>query len=281
MGLFDFLRKGQTTGKKQIKVEMMFHEPTRKETEQQWKVQATERVRNFQKDEAGLYPYEILMLSYLEKYSSGKEPAKFWEREYGIDSVPALILSLEQRGFAKGGKLTEAGKSEVAKNEYVLYMHRHKLSDISLARMSILVNQSPNRRYQDLLWGEFNRLSMEYIKDQKWGLYRNIKYSMYRFLLEEKRYVDALPLLSKVFFYDLNGSNSPFLGPTLIEEIRTIERKIDFTDEQMIDVLQRVFSKIYAPYRNYSNDEVICIIVAYGFGHNNIAEKVLKRSLKR
>lgn len=281
MGLFDFLKKGQTTGKKKIDVEMTVHEPTRKEMERQWKAQAAERVRNFQKDKAGLYPHEILMLSYLEKYSTGKNPAKFWEREYGVDSVPALISSLERRGFAKGGKLTEAGKSEIAKNEYVLYLHRHKISDISLARMSILVNQHPDRKYRDLLWGEFNRLSMEYMKNRKWGLYRNIKYSMYRFLLEEKRYVDALPLLAEVFFYDLNGSTSPFIAPALIEEIKALERKIDFTDEQMIVVLQRVFSKMYAPYKNYSNDEIICIIVAYGYGHDKMAEDVLKRSIKR
>ena len=91
MGLFDFLKKGQTMGKKKIEVEMTVHEPTRKETELQWKAQAAEKVRNFQKDEAGLYPHEILMLSYLEKYAGGKEPARFWEYEYNVDNVPELI----------------------------------------------------------------------------------------------------------------------------------------------------------------------------------------------
>lgn len=246
-------------------------------TANNFQVENAEISHNFQKDNAGLYPYEILMLSYLEKYAAGKEPARFWEREYGVDDVPDLIKSLEQRGFAKNGKLTEAGKSEIAKNEYVLYMHKHKYYNIPLSRMSILVNKNPNTNYRDLLWEEFNRLSVEYMQHSQFGLYRNTRFAMYQFLVEEKRYVEALPRLAEAFFYDLNGSDSPYIAPALIEGIRELERKIDYTDEKMRDELQKLFAEIYVPYQNYTNNEVIYIIIAYCFGHDEMAEEILQR----
>jgi len=160
-------------------------------------------IRNFQKSEAGLYPHEILMLSYLEKYAAGAEPARFWKQKYGVEDISALITLLEERGFAANGKLTEKGKDEIKCNEYVLYMHRNPIPDISMAEMSILINQNPSRPYKDILWGEFNRLSLEYARSLNYGYYRNMRYTMYLFLLKEKKYKDALCLLSEVVFMDL------------------------------------------------------------------------------
>lgn len=281
MGLFGFLKKQPShSATPSVKVTFTSHEFSPEERQAQAKAELAERVRNFQKDAAGLYPYEILMLSYLEKYAAGKEPARFWEYQYGVDDVPALISSLEERGFAKDGKLTELGKSEIAKNEYVLYFHRNKYSEVSMSRMSVLVNQRPDMNFRDLLWGEYNRLTLEHMKNHEFGLYRNTKHSMYRFLLEEKRYRDAFSMLTEVIFYDLNGSASPFIAPSFIEELRSLERKIDYSDEEMINVLQHDFDGIFAPYKNFSNDEVICIIVAYCFGHDEMAEEIFNRFFK-
>lgn len=263
MGLFNFLKK-KSPEQKPVKKMEQIRTP-----------QGIEQIQNYQKDEAGLYPYEILMLSYLEKYAEGKDPARFWKKDYGVDDVPTLIKSLEQRGFAKGGKLTESGKAEIAKNEYVLYVHRHKSSEISMSRMSILVNQQPNMRYRDLIWGEYNRLTIEHMKNRQFGWYRNTKFAMYQFLLEERRYVDAFPLLAEVFFYDLNGSESPYIAPALIEEVRSIEQKINYIANDMEKILQRLFSQIYSPYRNYTKDDIIKIIIAYAFGNDELAEKYL------
>ncbi len=51
-------------------------------------------------DKNGLKPTEILMLSYLEKYSSGKPIAKFWHYDYGVYDVWPIIKKLESMGFA-------------------------------------------------------------------------------------------------------------------------------------------------------------------------------------
>lgn len=282
MGLFDFLKQKppQAQAKVKAKVEVAMHEPTKKEMEKQWKAKTAEKIRNFQKDEAGLYPQEILLLSYLEGYKSGKEIARFWERDYGVDNVRALMASLEKRGFAKNGKLTELGKAEIKKNEYVLYMHRHKNLGVSMADMCILVNRNPGANYRDLLWGQFNKLSGEYITNGRIGLYRNTRYAMYSFLCEEKRYNDAFIHLSEAFFYDLNGDASPIVAPALVKNFRDVSRKLDYSEDKIIDVLKKLFRNIYAPHRRYTNDEVICIIVAYSFGRDEMAERVFARRTK-
>lgn len=274
MGLFDIFKNKRN---KKIRVEMYTHEPSKKEMKEDWKRDTQERIRNFQKDEAGLYPQEILMLSYLEKYAAGKEPARFWERQYGVDDVNGLISSLEKRGFAKNGKLTDLGKSEIKKNEYVQYMHRHSFPDISMADMSILVNKNTDINYRDLLWSEFNRLSGEYISNRKFGLYRNNRYTMYKFLIEEKKYTSAFTLLAETVLFDLNGDKYPCVPPAIIDDLKSIEAKIDYTDEQMIDLLQHHFERIYYPVSNFSIEEVICIIVAYSFGHDEMAESIIAK----
>lgn len=260
MGLFDFLKeknyRKEATGPSE---------------------HSNEKIRNYLKDDAGLYPNEILLLSYYEKYSSGKEIARFWQYEFDVDNVPALMKSLEDRGFAKDGKLTDIGKEEAKRAEYIQYIRRHKFSDISVDSISIFVNKSPDMNYRDIIWGELNRLSAKHIQSRKYGWYRNTRYDMYQFLLEERRYGEAFPMLAEVLFYDLNGSVSPLVPPRIIENIRDISKKLDTTDKQMIKSLSKEYKDMRPPYKNFSVDEVICVFTAYAFGYDEMAEEVLKR----
>lgn len=272
MGLFDFLKKKSVPS-----ANINVYTPSEDEISENRKERTKQETRNFQKDDAGLYPHEILLLSYYEKYYSGNPIARFWEYEFGVDDVPKLMKSLEDRGFAENGKLTDLGESEIKKSEYIQYMRRHRIPDISLSEMSILVNKHPEMSYIDLLWGELNRLSGEYITNQQFGLYRNMRYTMYRFLMEEKRYKGALYHLAEVLFYDLNGEKFLSIPPGIIEDIRKISRKLDETDEQMIAQLQEGYKDMFAPYQNFSAEEATCIFTAYAFGHDEIAQEILNK----
>lgn len=280
MGLFDLFKKSQRRTITE-KIEITAHEPNREEMEQRRKAQAVEKIKNYQKDEAGLYPHEILMLSYLEKYAAGKEPARFWEYEYGVDDVPALIKSLENQGFAEGGKLTDPGKEEIRKNEYVLYMHKHKFPDISMADMCILVNKNQGMPYRDLLWAEFNRLSGEYIESGRIALYRNIRYTMYNFLVEEKRYKSAFGLLAEVFFYDLNGDESPFIAPRLVKNFQDLEQKTDYSEDELNKEVFKTLEKAYAPRENFSVGDISRMIISFSFGNADIAESIFETGKAR
>lgn len=97
----------------------------------------------------GLYVAEILLLEYC---SYGKYPNPqtgypgFWWFEYGIRNVGAVLKSLEQRGFISLQKatgkyeLTQAGKIELKENEYVPYMHKHKLKTTEDGRYGPVFN---------------------------------------------------------------------------------------------------------------------------------------------
>lgn len=80
--------------------------------------------------------------------------------------------------------------------------------------------------------GQFNKLSSEYIKNGRIGLYGNTRYAMYSFLCEEKRYHGAFIHLSEAFFYDPNGDASPIVAPALVKNFRDASRKLDYSERE-------------------------------------------------
>lgn len=117
MGFFDFLKP-----KPKVNVSITTHEPTKDEIAKQYtnycKAQAEKRHAEQEEraneyflalsaddlaDKNGLKPTEILMLSYLEKYSSGKPVAKFWHYDYGVDDVWPIIKNWNQWVLPKTG----------------------------------------------------------------------------------------------------------------------------------------------------------------------------------
>lgn len=331
MGLLDAFKK-----KQKARVTLSAREPSTEEMRMQWEEESIQRakgrVRNFQKDEAGLYPHEILMLYYSEFYNINQSDfPQFWHYEYAVNDPMALLRSLMKRGFIReatateslsrlkttelkeiltelglktAGKKedlisrikesaneaylirrvkerrfarTESGERELEINAYIPYMHSHKFADISMSDMCILVNKNPNRPFRDILWSEFNRLSGEYMEEGRFGEYRNIRYTMYQFLMEENRTAPAFSLLAETIFYDLNGQSEPFIAPALVNNLRTVESVLDYSDERIIEILSNLFKGIYAPVRRFTNNEVTCIIAAYMTGHDEIAEDVFSR----
>lgn len=173
--------------------------------------------------------------------------------------------------------VTELGEEELKENEYVTYFGGSDKYGLTVWDMNKMLQNYPNKLYRDKVWGELNRQLMENTGSRQFGLYRNTKYDMYKFLLEENRYDDAFFHLAEAFFYDMNGDISPVIAPALIKNFCDIEQKLDRSDEQMIGILQNLFRDMYAPCRRYTNDEVICMIVAYSFGHDEVAEEVFSR----
>ena len=60
----------------------------------------------------GLYAHEILALSYAETFHlSGDEYQGFWWWRYGVRDVPAMLRSLQSRGFITEGGVDSAVKA--------------------------------------------------------------------------------------------------------------------------------------------------------------------------
>lgn len=88
--------------------------------------------------------------------------------------------------------------------------------------------------------------------------------------------------MAEVVFYNLNGNNSFFdVPPALIEDLRTIERNLNYTDKKMTNLLLSRFDGIYAPCRNFTNNEVACVIIAYCFGNDEMAEEIIGRRKRK
>lgn len=237
------------------------------------------------KSKNGLYFKEILMLSYAEKYLSGKSIARFWEYDYNVTDVMALLKSLEKRGFIADGKLTELGKNEISENGYVLYLHRHKKWGLDAEIIGKAVADYPKNLWHDAIWGEFNRLYSKCTPENT-SKRRFIKQSMYEFLLEEKNYAAAFDCLAEIFFIDLNCYAIPehdpslAIAPGLKDGFKKIVTELNMDDHQMIDRLMYLFNGMVNIYHNYSNKEVAFIITGITFGMEEKAMQLLNKKRK-
>lgn len=285
------------------------------------------RERDPEPDAAGLYPHEILLLHYCTygKYPSPSYP-RFWEEEYGIRDVDALLSSLEARGylavgsradalpsltvselkpilaslglpvsgkkveliarirsaaseadlaaFVPSGKyiLTRSGLDELEVNQYVPYMHQLKDNDIHLVNMNHLVMKYPDRSFRDLLWSEYNRLLSEYMQSLKYDQYRNVKFSMYRFRLEEGAYKDSFSFLAEVFCMDINGS-SPMFAPGVISCFSFLGQKAQLTGDDVDSVLSRL-PRPFSPQMNFTQTQFCEMVKDLTFSHGEIAKKI-------
>ena len=289
MGFFDFLKP-----KQKVNVSITTHEPTKDEIAKQYadycKAQAEKRHAE-QEDRAneyflelsaddladknGLKPTEILMLSYLEKYSSGKPVAKFWHYDYGVDDVWPIIKKLETMGFAENGKLTEKGKAELNDNEYVYFYHRKSYahSAFTLPEFCRAVNDRRDIPYRDLIWGQYNKLCMEAFSSPK--RCRDLRYLMYEFLEDEKKYKNAFSMLLEIPFYDMNCGR-PFVSPSVMLELKKAQKKAALTEEDVFNMAKGSYSRIFVDNPTIPAMDAAGVVTSYIFGKDGLAQRVLK-----
>lgn len=289
MGFFDFLKP-----KQKVNVSITTHEPTKDEIAKQYagycKAQAEKRHAEQEEranecflalsaddlaDENGLKPTEILMLSYLEKYSSGKPVAKFWHYDYGVDDVCPIIKKLETMGFAENGKLTEKGKEEIKNNEYVYFWHRKAYARVAfnLPEFCRAVNARRDIPYRDLIWGQYNKLYMEAFSSPK--KCRDLRYLMYEFLEDEKKYKNAFSMLLEIPFYDMNCGR-PFVSPSVMLELKKAQKKAALTEEDVFNMAKGSYSRIFVDNPTIPAMDAAGVVTSYIFGKDGLAQRVLK-----
>lgn len=226
-------------------------------------------------DKNGLKPTEILMLSYLEKYSIGKPVAKFWHYDYGVDDVWPIIKKLESMGFAENGKLTEKGKKEIKDNEYVYFWHRKTYARVAfnLPEFCRAVNARRDIPYRDLIWEKYNKLYMGAISSPK--KCRDLRYSMYEFLVDEKKFETAFSMLLEIPFYDMN-CQYPFIAPSIMQELKKAQKKAGFTEDQIFDMAKERYGRMLVENPTVPAIDVAGIVTSYIFGKDGLAQRVLK-----
>jgi hypothetical protein len=289
VGFFDFLKQ-----KQKVNVSITTHEPTKDEIAKQYagycKAQAEKRhVEQEERaneyflelssddlaDKNGLKPTEILMLSYLEKYSSGKPVAKFWHYDYGVDDVWPIIKKLESMGFAENGKLTEKGKAEIKDNEYVYFWNRKSFAKyaFSLPEFCRAVNERRDIHYRDLIWEQLNRINLASFTSPK--KCRELRYIMYEFLVDEKKFETAFSMLLEIPFYDMN-CQYPFIAPGIMHELKKAQKNAGFTEEQIFDMAKERYGRMLVETPTVTAIDAAGIVTSYIFGKDGIAQRVLK-----
>lgn len=109
-------------------------------------------IKQMKPNEAGLYPHEILLLSYAPTYYlEDKSYPKFWWYRYGVKNVDKYLKSLKKKGFLKVGSIEAAIKNETEENlEEVLRAHNLETSGEKSMLVQRLVEGVPTEKLNTL-----------------------------------------------------------------------------------------------------------------------------------
>ena len=178
-------------------------------------------------------------------------------------------------GFAENGKLTEKGKEEIKDNEYVYFWHRKTYARVAfnLPEFCRAVNVRRDIPYRDLIWGQYNKLYMEAFSSPK--KCRDLRYSMYEFLVDEKKFETAFSMLLEIPFYDMN-CQYPFIAPGIMQELKKSQKKAGFTEEQIFDMAKERYSRMLVENPTVPAIDAAGIVTSYIFGKDGLAQRVLK-----
>lgn len=179
-------------------------------------------------------------------------------------------------------QLTEFGKQALEEEGYVPYIHRHTLEDMDIWSLNRIIHEPPYMPYRDKIWGYLNKRSIEHFAARDFGLYRNCRYCMSTFLIEEKKIKDALCMLSEVVFYDLSGLGngydprfldiyaqyfSPYkdstvtMAPGITNAITNCQNELDFSDEELKSAMLERMNRLSAPFHLFTPEECVDIVL--------------------
>ena len=136
-------------------------------------------------------------LRFINQKVTGKK-AELIDRLMEYGNLDDLNRKYSERYYA----LTLKGEQELRENQYVSYLHRNRYMSVWEMNQRIAQTHYP---YRDILWGYFNEQAEVHFRNFDFGLYRNIRLNMYRFLMEENKPKTAFHMLCEVLSFDLSG----------------------------------------------------------------------------
>jgi len=216
-----------------------------------------------------------------------------------LKEIPEIELNkrFPQRTYS----LTELGQEALKAEEYVLYIDRHTYEDLDIWTLNRLVYSKPYSPYRDKIWEYLNECSMKHAKENNWGLYRNCRLTMYKFLLEEKKYQEALCMLSEVVFYDLSGldnnfdmkyldifapslfpyeSSSAKIYPAITDMICYCQEEAGVSDDELKVIFTNNMSKLSVPFTLFTVEECIKIVFLERKGDSGTLVKLYDKAKK-
>jgi hypothetical protein len=199
-------------------------------------------------------------------------------------------------------QLTELGKNALEEEDYVPYIHRHPIEDLDIWSLNKIVYAPPYISYRDKIWGYLNKRSMEHFSARDFGLYRNCRYHMYLFLMEEKRLKDALGMLSEVVFYDLSGLGNnydpqylyiiaksffPYKGssvkiaPGITSAFIQCQKELNLTDVELKTAMLDRMNRLNAPLHLFSPEECVDVVFMESREDTDALTKIYAKAKRR
>ena len=243
--------------------------------------------------------------------ASGKK-AELCERIAENASEDILGADVPERYWT----VTEKGKSLLENNKHInFYMEKHPYSlesiGLDINTFSKLFSGNPSGRVRDVVWGEFNRRTVEYytkgMTKGEFGDYCELLRTMALFLEEESRHKDALATymryihyrsnfeagLSAIRYYSLlkkvdDAADTLYIHteilPFIADEIQTMSTGCEFDSNQLYAFMKEAFSKehdtgVFSPAE--LADLVMCGLNGDQDGQKKICKAVMKSAVKK
>ena len=135
MGFFDFIKKAKSNQNERIKQDLETIKNGNwgfeSEIVEEEVISVEERIKGINPNSEGLYPHEILVLSYAPNYyvDGNNEFQGFWWYKYGIKDVNKILESLLNRDFLREGSLVSSmWKATVVELKDILRENDKKVS---------------------------------------------------------------------------------------------------------------------------------------------------------
>lgn len=199
-------------------------------------------------------------------------------------------------------QLTELGKQALEEEGYVPYIHRHALEDLDIWSLNRIIHEPPYMPYRDKIWGYLNKRSMEHFAARNFGLYRNCRYHMSTFLMEENKIKDALGMLSEVVFYDLSGLGNGYdpqfldiyaqnffpykdstvtMAPGITSAVIHCQKELNLSDEELKATMLDRINRLSAPFHLFTPEECVDIVLMESREDTEALTKIYAKAKRR
>ncbi|MBE6029200.1 MAG: hypothetical protein E7226_03500 [Clostridiales bacterium] len=155
---------------------------------------------------------DVLVLWWLAKKKKGYDKTsnkfpKWFANSYGIDFNRVMSSYIRQGCLSDEDnivKITDTGKDELKKLDYVVYLHEHAQYALTISDFKNAPNLHKVQN-ADIAWGIFNRRLMKYIRKGMWESLSANYGNMASLLLEEKKYEQALEFIFAAAYVETSG----------------------------------------------------------------------------
>jgi len=165
---------------------------------------------------------------------------------------------------------------------YIPYVQKHPVDGLTIWDIHRQVVTSPEKSYRDLIWEHLERRSATLLQAKDFKAYRNVRYRMYQFYMEENKLKRAFPFLAECMFYDLSGAESledplhrfvsekyffPYdkslvkLSAGNIKAMGKLQADLGLSEEMLKALLMQFFSQLKVPAHLFTVEECAVIIL--------------------